>query len=42
MHDPDEEPECETPIDWGFDDFTLTKKKLRELIYQESIKIQSD
>ena len=36
LHNPDEEFECEKPIDWGFDEFELTKENLRELIYREA------
>ena len=42
LHNPDEEPEAEKPIDWGFDDFKLTKDKLRTVIFQEALKFHPD
>jgi hypothetical protein len=42
LHNPDEEPECEEPIDWAFDDFKLSKEKLRELIHREALRFHPD
>ena len=38
LHDPEQEPVAETKFDYGFDDASLTKEKLQNMIYEQSLK----
>jgi serine/threonine protein kinase len=42
LHNPEEEPICETPFDWSFDDIELTKENLQSMIYDESLYFHSE
>lgn len=37
LHNQDEEPVCETPFDWTFDNFEPTKEIIQNMIYEESL-----
>jgi len=42
LHMPDDEPDCESPIDWEFDKFTPTKRLLQNYIYAECWKFHPE
>lgn len=37
LHNEEDEPVCEEPFDWTWDDFELSKEKLQEMVYNEAI-----
>jgi len=37
LHSDQAEPVCDAPFDWSFDDFTPTKEKVQEMIYDLSL-----
>lgn len=40
LHDPEQEPISKTPFDWSFDNFTPTKAKLQQMIYDEALEFR--
>ncbi len=42
LHNPEEEPICDSPFDWSFDDIELTKENLQSMIYEESLNFHSE
>lgn len=42
LHLPDDEPVADTPVDWGFDKFEPTKRKLQNYIYVECWKFHPE
>jgi len=42
LHNPEEEPVCETPFDWTFDDMELTKENLQKMIHEEALNFHFD
>jgi len=42
LHNPEEEPICEEPFDWTFDEVELTKENLQNMIYEEALKFHPD
>jgi serine/threonine protein kinase len=42
LHNPEEEPICESFFDWRFDDIELTKDNLQSMIYDESLCFHSE
>jgi serine/threonine protein kinase len=42
LHNPEEEPICDSPFDWSFDDIELTKDNLQSMIYEESLNFHSE
>ena len=37
LHDPEQEPTAENTFDFSFDKESLTKEKLRNMIYEQSL-----
>eukprot|EP01017_Pseudomicrothorax_dubius_P021801 TRINITY_DN2344_c0_g1_i1.p1 TRINITY_DN2344_c0_g1~~TRINITY_DN2344_c0_g1_i1.p1 ORF type:complete len:251 (-),score=40.03 TRINITY_DN2344_c0_g1_i1:84-836(-) len=37
LHNPEEEPVCSEPFDWGWDNFEPTKEKLQSMVYDEAV-----
>ena len=42
LHDPEQEPTAESTFDFSFDKDSLTKEKLRHMIYEQSMKFHGD
>lgn len=41
LHNEEDEPVCEQPFDWTWDDFELTKDRLQEMVYDEAVDYQA-
>lgn len=42
LHNPEEEPISDYVFDWSFDDIELTKERLQNMIYEESLYFHPD
>jgi Serine/threonine protein kinase len=42
LHNPEEEPVCEQPFDWSFDNFEPTRELLQSMVYDEACKFHPE
>lgn len=42
LHNPEEEPVCDKPFDWAWDNFEPTRELLQTMVYEEAAKYQRE